>query len=134
MQCCTAKARSSEFMGFVSPPVTSGCWNRWSVRFLLVLNLCKSSWLLKKRTDVLRNGDLLTVSKGKDYSLVMFVSLRSNILDSLVLNLIRIFCWNKLKDFVNVLIYANDFLISFGAQYQMIEVLMNIFIMHYWVW
>lgn len=83
---------------------------------------------------MLRNGDLLTVSKGKDYSLVMFVSLRSNILDALVLNLIRIFCWNKLKDFVNVLIYASDFLISFGAQYQMIEVLMNIFIMHYWVW
>lgn len=82
---------------------------------------------------MLRNGDLLTVSKGKDYSLVMFVSLRSNILDALVLSLIRIFCWNKLKDFVNVLIYASDFLISFGAQYQMIEVLMNIFIMDYWV-
>ena len=33
--------------------------------------------------------------KGKDYFLVMLICLEFNLLDALMLNLIRIFCWGK---------------------------------------
>lgn len=49
--------------------------------------------------------------KGMDYFLVTFICLESNLLDALRLNLIRIFLLKKLKEFMNVLIYASDFLI-----------------------
>ena len=50
--------------------------------------------------------------KGTDYFLVTFICLESNLLDALRLNLIRIFfVGKKLKEFMNVLIYASDFLI-----------------------
>lgn len=43
-----------KFMGVVFPPVTSGCWNRWSLSFLLILNLCLFR-CLKMCVDVFRN-------------------------------------------------------------------------------
>lgn len=112
------EAHSFKFRGLVSPPVILGCWVRWSLRFLLILNLYKSFSMSKNvywRVQTLISWYREPL-QGKDYFSVTCICLESNLLDALRLNLIRIFCWKKLKEFTNVLIYANDFSIQFGAQ------------------